>query len=252
MESMHMVSIKGLMRVFRCGGKSSQVENAFNAQRLFFDERSNLIIFDVGAFVGDITKIYREIFHCATVYCFEPFADSFQKLESLSTDKLVHPYQMAFSDHVGKTKLYVNADLTCNSFFSRPLCGPRYYPENAENIGEVEVDTTTIDHFCNRANIERIDILKLDIEGAELRALSGACDILSRHAVNLIYTEVMFVPHYEGGCMFGELCSFIEKYGYTLFNLYNLKRTKNGQLRWGNAIFLSPQARARISDTRTI
>jgi hypothetical protein len=159
---------------------------------------------------------------------------------------------MAVSDYVGKTKLYVNADLTCNSFFPRPACGPRYYPEKAENIGEIIVDMTTIDHFCNQANIERIDILKLDIEGAEIKALSGACDILSKHAVYLIYTEVMFVSHYEGGCMFGELGGFLEKYGYTLFNLYNLKRAKNGQLRWGNAIFLSPQARARISDTHSI
>jgi hypothetical protein len=60
----------------------------------------------------------------------------------------------------------------------------------------------------------------------------------------------MFVSHYEGGCMFHELTTFLEQYSYTLFNLYNLKRAKNGQLRWGNAIFLSPQVRARIDEAK--
>ena len=233
----------------RARKSTSKSEDPFLAQKRFFNDAKQLTIFDVGAYIGEVTKTYREIFSNATIYCFEPFPDSFQKLERLSVNKWVRPYQMAISDHVNKIKLYVNADLTCNSFFPRPKDGPKYYPEKAENIGEIEVDTTTIDNFCNRENISQIDILKLDVEGAEIKALRGACDKLSKHAVSLIYTEVMFTPHYEGGCMSHELTGFLEQYGYTLFNLYNLKRAKNGQLRWGNAIFISPGMRTRIEVT---
>ena len=54
----------------------------------------------------------------------------------------------------------------------------------------------------------------------------------------------MFIAHYEGGCLFHEITGLLEKHDYSLFNLFNLKRAKDGQLRWGNAIFLSPEAQA--------
>jgi len=41
------------------------------------------------------------------------------------------------------------------------------------------------------------------------------------------------------------LAALLDQYGYSLFDVYNLKRAKNGQLRWGNAIFLSPHVRAK-------
>jgi hypothetical protein len=69
-----------------------------------------------------------------------------------------------------KTTPHVNADLSCNSFFPRPKNRPKCYPEKAENIGEIEVDTTTIDNFCNRESITRIDILKLE-QKSKIQAL---------------------------------------------------------------------------------
>jgi FkbM family methyltransferase len=247
-----MTIMNELISVFRRDRKSSKTESAFESQRLFFDSNSNMTIFDAGAYIGEVTRTYMDIFPGARIYCFEPYAESFHQLEKLSENKMVRTYQTAVSDHIGKTKLHVNVDLTCNSFFSRPKSGPAYYPEKAQNVGEIEVDTTTIDSFCERENIEWIDILKMDVEGAEKKVLNGARDKLSKHNIYLIYTEVMFVPHYEGGCMFHELTGFLEQYGYSLFNLYNLKKAKNGQLRWGNAIFLCPQARVKVERVKSV
>lgn len=221
-------------------------EDPFLAQQYLFGDSRPSAIFDVGAYIGQISQTYREIFPDAMIYCFEPFPDSFQKLVKLSADQGFKTYQLAVSDHTDKTKLYVNADVTCNSFFPRPNDGTRYYPEKARHIDRIEVDTTTIDGFCKAKDIEQIDILKLDVEGAEIKALTGADEKLSNCAISLIYAEVMFTPHYEGGCLYHELVDFLGQYGYTLFNFYNLKSAKNGQLRWGNAIFLSPQRREQI------
>ena len=229
-----------------------KLENPFDDQKCFFKGTESLTIFDVGAYIGQITGIYEEIFPEATIYCFEPFPDSFRKLEELSRNQKIKVYQMAVSDQVDKTKLYVNADITCNSFFPRPKDGTKYYPVKAEHIDQIRVDTITIDNFCDREQIEHIDILKIDVEGAETKVLNGARSKLSNQAISLIYTEVMFTAHYEGGCLFHELAGLLEQYGYTLFNFYNLKRAKDGQLRWGNAIFLSPQIRAWIDDIHSI
>jgi len=221
-------------------------ENAFQAQKRFFGNNAGLVIFDVGAYIGEVTATYKRVFPHATIYCFEPFDYSFQKLMRLSTDNSIRPHQIAVSDTVGTTKLHVNVDPSCNSLFPIAKHSVRYYPKAAENIETIEIDTTTIDQFCSTENISQIDILKLDVEGAEIRALKGASDKLSKHAISIIYTEVMFIRRYEGGCLFHELTTLLEYYGYLLFDVYNLKRAKNGQLRWGNAIFVSSKARAKF------
>ena len=236
-----MGGIFGILSKSKCMKK-----NAFQAQKRFFGNNAGLVIFDVGAYIGEVTATYKKIFPHATIYCFEPFDYSFQKLMRLSTDNSIKPYQIAVSDTVGTTKLHINVDPSCNSFFPIAKHSVRYYPKAAENIETIEIDTTTIDHFCNTENISQIDILKLDVEGAEIRALKGASDKLSKHAVSIIYTEVMFIRHYEGGCLFHELTTLLEYYGYSLFDVYNLKRAKNGQLRWGNAIFVSSEARVKF------
>ena len=235
--------MRKLISLFGGHKQAEHLKNAFRAQRLFFDTDSAPIIFDVGAYIGEISQTYRAMLPRGSLYCFEPFPGSFRELKTQLADPSAKLYQVAVSDQIGKIRFNVNADLSCNSIFPRPQNEPAYYSAQAQNVDQIEVETITIDSFCDKENIERIDILKLDVEGAELKALRGAHNMLSTHAVILIYTEVMFVPHYEGGCLFHEIAGFLRQYDYTLFNLYNLKRAKNGQLRWGNAIFLSPQAR---------
>ena len=229
---------------------ASHSNDPFLVQKSLVNDSDKLIIFDVGAFVGDITKIYSEFFPQATIYCFEPFPDSFKKLSELADDKSVKCYQTALCEQNGKATLLVNSDPSCNSFSPRPRTGAKYYSNKAQNIGQIEVQTQTLDTFCGKEKISNIDILKLDVEGAETKVLQGAVEKLKSNQIKLIYTEVLFLPHYEYGCLFYEIFGLLDKHGYTLFNLFNLKHARNGQLRWGNAIFVGPEIRAKIEANR--
>ena len=81
-----------------------------------------------------------------------------------------------------------------------------------------------------------------------MNALLGAEKLLEKEVVSLIYTEIMFVPHYEGGALFHEISSFLSGFEYSLFDIYKLFRAKNGQLRYGDALFVSSNIRSNVID----
>jgi len=230
----------------RPGRSALNSEDPFLVQKFLFTGEKHLIIFDVGAYVGYITDTYADTFPQATIYSFEPSPDSFKELSLQAERASIKPYQIALSDQNGKDKLRINTDRSCNSMFPRPTNGAKYYSESSRNIGQIEVETQTLDTFCEQENIADIDILKLDVEGSELKILNGAQVKLRGKQIRLIFAEVTFVTHYQGGCFSHEVTDFLSRYDYTLFNLYNLKRARNGQLRWANAIFLNPQMQAQI------
>ncbi|MCX7714024.1 MAG: hypothetical protein N2035_10255 [Chthoniobacterales bacterium] len=64
--------------------------------------------------------------------------------------------------------------------------------------------------------------------------------------IPLIFTEIMFIPHYAGAPLFHEIWSYLSHFAYSLFDIYELHRAENGQLRYGDAIFLSEAMRSRI------
>jgi len=116
-------------------GVKPKLQDPFIAQGDFFQRKDNMIIFDVGAYIGEIAKNYRDIFPNAKIYCFEPFPDSFKTLRQSFKDELIKPFQLAISNNVSKTKLYVSSDPTCNSFFARPREGVTYYPKKSNYTG---------------------------------------------------------------------------------------------------------------------
>ena len=232
--------------------KAVKRNKPFEIQKRLMGRDNELVIFDVGAYVGDITAMYKQMFPQSIIYCFEPFPDSFQKLNSLCRDASIIAHQIAFSDKKGTTTFNTNVDLSCNSLLTPTEGEFKCYSAKSIKDGEIQVKTNTLDNFCADVGISDIDILKLDVEGAEVKVLEGASRMLSKQAVKLIYSEVMFIPHYTGGCLFHELTALLNKYGYSLLNLYHLRSAKDGQLRWGNAIFLSPEIRAGLKDPSAV
>lgn len=231
----------------KSGKQSFKSNDPFEVQKLFIDKQKP-VVFDIGAYVGELSVRYAVLFPQGRVYAFEPFEESFTNLRELTRQ---HPnicsVNSAVLDFAGTTEFNINNDPTCNSIFPRPVDTVKYYSPRAENIRTVKVNATTVDDFCSQRQIDCIDILKIDVEGAETKVFSGAAQMLTRQAIDLVYCEVMFISHYQGGCLYHDIAAHLGGYGYSLFNLFNLKQASDGQLRWGNAIFISPQLRKKIA-----
>ncbi len=86
-----------------------------------------------------------------------------------------------------------------------------------------------------RQKLENIDLLKLDLQGAERLVLSGGVKVLER--VRVIYTEVFFEQLYAGAWLFWEMNEFLSGRGFKLCGLSNIVHAADGDLVQANATF---------------
>jgi len=162
---------------------------------------------DVGAnngwFSACMAKAHPEM-HCHLI---EPNAELASAIEgnlsSRCADYSIH--FLGISDHCGSARFNVAFDNAQQSSLMREVVTkfsePRY-------IEESEIEVLTLDSFCQQNSIEAIDLLKVDIQGAEHLLLDGAQETLKRTRMALF--EISFIEthavavfnrlHREFGC----------------------------------------------------
>jgi FkbM family methyltransferase len=242
------------LEIARSGRIAASASDAFLAQREFVQRMgiAEPTIFDIGAHRGSTAARYLDLMPGASLYAFEALPSMCIELEaSIGGRPTVHVINAAVADSVGSREFNVNALAATSSLLSRPTRGHRYYPSEDHLTDTIEVQTLTVDHFVSDHSIDHVDVLKLDIQGSELMALKGAERLLVEQGP-LVYTETMFVPHYEGQPLLHELWSYLAEFGYTLFQLYNLRTADNGQLRYGDALFVTQDVRSLALDNWSV
>lgn len=213
-------------------------EDAFSEQKRILGEIGRPIIFDVGAHFGAITRVYRSLFPLSTIYAFEPFPDSYERLqEDLKGMVEVYPFKIGLSDKKGLADFRVNRSSATNSLFETDeRASETWGAGRLETKATTQLDFTTLDDFLDAQKIECVDILKLDVQGAEFKVLEGAREALTNGRIKLVYSEIITLPTYKGQKSFHEILSLFESHGLWLHNFYNLS-TVNGRLRQVDAIF---------------
>jgi FkbM family methyltransferase len=219
--------------------------DAFSDQAGLLRDRAVRTVIDAGADIGTMTRRYRDMFPNARIYCFEPFEPSWQKLSAnFRDDRNVEPLRLGLAEVCGRRRFSVNRDSRTNSLLPvSPRHGDIISGGVMDTVSVGEVEVITLDAFCVARGIDRVDVLKLDVQGAEVLALKGAADLLRAKRVDLVYTEVVFAPMYEGQGSFCELNCLLQEMGYVLYGLYDLKYPSHaaddgGNLAWADAIFL--------------
>ena len=142
----------------------------------------------------------------------------------------------------------INNNDATSSLLPRTKSGRRYFSKNADAKTTLEVEATSIDEFMKKNEIEHIDILKFDIQGGELMALKGAQNALDSNRISIIYTEALFVPHYENNPLLHDIWSYLARFDYSFFDIYDLYRATNGQLRFADVIFVNRATRNDVID----
>ncbi|MFT5884497.1 MAG: FkbM family methyltransferase [Arcticibacterium sp.] len=179
-RKLHSLSLRGL----NYGIVGSGEEHVLGIVKNVLNKDSGLTLFDVGANVGTYTKILLKNFPSESqVYSFEPAKSTFAELKKNYTREGVHLQNLGLGKKNETIKLYIDKpNSTLASAFKRDLIGHSF-----ENYDAMDVQT--LDYFCKENNIEKIDFLKIDVEGFDLNVLLGASELLKGQKISVIQFE---------------------------------------------------------------
>ena len=140
-------------------------------------------------------------------------------LETTSEIPNITANNIGLGDSENKTKLYSDFDGSgLASLYNRNLHHFGISMDKSEDI-----IISTMDTYCSINNIERVSLLKLDIEGHELKALKGAEKMINKNAIDFIQFEF-------GGCNIDSRTYFQDFY-YLLNDNFRIYRIlKDGLL----------------------
>jgi FkbM family methyltransferase len=214
----------------------------FRSKDAFADQAAMMpdarVILDVGANAGQTSARYRSLFPDARIHAFEPFPAVFNQLAArFRNDPLTACHRKALAETSGPQTLFTNTMNVTNALTPFRADAAAHLPPGVTPAQAIPIEAMALDDFCETEDIERIDILKMDAQGSEPRILKGAARMLRERRIGLVYTEVMFVPVYEGQGKFYEVAALLGAAGYDLYDFYSFTYAGNGQVKWGDAVF---------------
>ncbi|MDY6950128.1 MAG: FkbM family methyltransferase [Thermodesulfobacteriota bacterium] len=138
------------------------------------------VFVDIGAHIGKYTvRLARKLGDNGQVVAIEPEKNNFNVLKkNVKLNRLsnIHLVNAACSDRDGESPLYVVDQ--CTTLHS-------LYANNGKE--QVIVKSLTLDTVLSQLNIERVDLVKIDVEGAEVDVIRGSTKALREYHPKIIF-----------------------------------------------------------------
>jgi len=193
-----------------------------------------MTVVDIGSHIGCFTILAsRLVGPSGRVVCYEPDPATFDQLRQnirLNHCTNVIPIQCALSNVVGKGRMSSRADSALNALTF------------AESGATISVNVDTLDESLRKLSIRECNLVKMDIEGAEVLAIEGMEDTIARNPsiefVIEVHTREIERLHGTVNDLFG---FFVDR-GFTLFKLSL----------WGGLKPLSMTGRGKVVSRRAV
>lgn len=190
--------------------------------------KDGMVIFDIGANIGEFTVQALSFGGNLEVHCFEPVGSTYGQLRKRLSDpppgSRLFLNRIGLSDRQGEASMKVYGDcLGTNSLYERPTAVAAH-PALA-SWREMRIPLTTVDTYVNERGVDHIDLMKIDVEGHEFKVLEGAKASLEARKVRCIQFEYGGTFQ-DSGARLRDIFALLEGYGYQMFRLLPFGRIR--------------------------
>lgn len=174
-------------------------------------------IFDIGSRDGHQSVEFKNWFPEAKIIAFEANPNQISEMKRVTNGYDIQIVQKALGNYNGKTKFFIcRNNVGASSLFKvndhlRSKEWPQY---------EIETGIVRLDTWCSDNKIKEIDLLWMDVQGAEKVVAEGIGDLL--YNVKAICSEAEIEHMYHGSSLKKDLDELLSKYGFEEIQTFHM------------------------------
>jgi len=167
-----------------------------------------LVVYDLGSAVLHWTKNAMKLWPDSQYFCF----DAFQPLQKLYIDKKINYNIGLLSDVDNKELYFYQNDLLFggNSYYQESVYNSRFFPEQ----NKILKISRSLDSIVNERCWPLPDLIKIDVQGAELDILKGASKCLSK--CKYLIVELQHMEYNKGAPLADVTIKYLDSIGFDL------------------------------------
>ena len=191
-----MGHIKKFIRSLVCEKDYLKVENIKK-----YINKNNPVIIEIGSNIGMTTSLFLKTFPEAKIFCFEPDPSLVSRFKNNIKNKNVSLFEFAIGNTNGTTAFFrssgTNAleDRTQSGSIKKPKNHLSQHPDIVFKE-KISVPIIRLDDWFKDQNIDEVDFIWADVQGAEEDLILGATEVLKK--TKYFYTEYSNLEDYEG------------------------------------------------------
>lgn len=176
-------------------------------------------VVDIGAYEGEWTLMSKKIFGEAKFLMIEAQSAKSVKLDKLKSSSVDYKICLLGPESNKSAKFYVNETV------SSAL--PETEKDNQEYI---DIEMFTLDEVLAEKSMDKIDFIKLDVQGFELEVLKGAANSLS--SAEVVLMEVSLIEINKGAPLIHEVMNFMSTRGFVCYDICSIVRRPLDNALW--------------------
>lgn len=187
-----------------------------NGETFFIEQLKHFspsTIFDVGANRGEWTIIANQILPSADIHVFEAVPETYHLLtKQINNTGKLHLNNLGLSNESGFSEIFTDASKDTHATMITKEVG-------RENFQTKKIQTKKGDEYCHENNINQIDFLKIDVEGAEHLVLRGFSEMLNNGSIAAIQFEYTALNIYSR-FLLKDFYDYLKDKGYYIGKLF--------------------------------
>jgi FkbM family methyltransferase len=199
---------------------------------------------DVGAYAGEFTDSLLTRFDPRQVWLVEADPEQAAQLQrKYAGDSRCQVVPAAVTDRTGVAEFRVNEHRPSSSVVPIAAGTAELFHKSMAEARVVRVPALSLDDLFAQHQLPVIDLMKVDIQGAERLLVAGGARALTQ--VRQLFMEVWFEECYHGAALFPELHQLLAPLGFKLRSFHEFRKGPDGNLVYTNALYVQPGLLAR-------